>query len=705
MSSTTPPTTTPPKTSPAKSSITPSMTTTPTIKAEAITAAAKDNVSQKSILEVTDSDIDEEMAKDNNNLQSETIDGFDFDTPEEFLLYHSRTGNLKVVEKLILLATKNEIELDLNCKGKQKSNYGWSPLHLAAYFGHFHVVEELLQNNADVNIVNESGDTALHKAAYTGREDIVVRLVAANADVLIINGDGLTPRELARKESVKRILLAAEEADVKRREERYLSAARNGDVDTMRALLADTNSPLNVNCQDVSGNTALHCAAYRGQKEVAVFLLKQGIDVTIKNNRGQLAAALAPNVQIKQLLHEVQPISAQLAGLKTKAVMRFEGPLLKKGRFLGWRLIWAVLERGVFSFFGRRADASTGTRRKGYKYLESAICEPLDSGRPGAADTQFVIYFSDRSRALLSIPSGGEAVLSAPVAVERQKWVNAINDHIYYGTNFIKQGMRIDCDSDEDELQELLPSSGIQALIQTANAHQSILERHVKALLQLNEDIVSAEKQLSACQTNGRVTPTGSLNDSIGGNRLDTSAGNSIYSDIVESTLPSIKFHLNLILESSSNATGALSHCLAVLTHQDDVRQMLLKQEQEKVRVLEDALHVLAREHHDLEQSLATAAGANGSFNGSYYHSPPRAQSVCGMSDATGADVDEFFDAFDDYPDDQMSDKTLTGSGGGDDDDDNTHALDSYATMTSEYMTPMASMAEELRLEASGQCR
>jgi hypothetical protein len=76
------------------------------------------NANNKSILEVTDSDIDEEMAKDNNNPVN--IDGFDFDTPEEFLLYHSRTGNLKVVEKLLLLMEKKEIELDINCKGLQK---------------------------------------------------------------------------------------------------------------------------------------------------------------------------------------------------------------------------------------------------------------------------------------------------------------------------------------------------------------------------------------------------------------------------------------------------------------------------------------------------------------------------------------------------------------------------------------------------------
>ncbi len=77
------------------------------------------NLNNKSILEVTDSDIDEEMAKDKNNPDNQSIDGFDFDTPEEFLLYHSRTGNLKVVEKLLLLMDKKEIELDINCKGLQ----------------------------------------------------------------------------------------------------------------------------------------------------------------------------------------------------------------------------------------------------------------------------------------------------------------------------------------------------------------------------------------------------------------------------------------------------------------------------------------------------------------------------------------------------------------------------------------------------------
>lgn len=33
----------------------------------------------------------------------------------------------------------------ISLSGKHKSNLGWSPLHLAAYFGHIDVVEKLLQ--------------------------------------------------------------------------------------------------------------------------------------------------------------------------------------------------------------------------------------------------------------------------------------------------------------------------------------------------------------------------------------------------------------------------------------------------------------------------------------------------------------------------------------------------------------------------------
>lgn len=86
---------------------------------------------------------------------------------------------------------------------RSKASSGWTPIHLACYFGHRGVVEELLkvradyvhicsvyyyvqhiyiccqrnllyapylQAGADVNLQNNMGDTALHQAAYTGRK-------------------------------------------------------------------------------------------------------------------------------------------------------------------------------------------------------------------------------------------------------------------------------------------------------------------------------------------------------------------------------------------------------------------------------------------------------------------------------------------------------------------------------------------------------
>ena len=261
----------------------------------------------------------------------------------------------------------------------------------------------------------------------------MVLLVGHNANVFLCNGDGLRPFELAKSESIRQILDAAEKADVKRREARFLSAARAGDLNTMKKLLEDASSPVDINCVDSSGNTALHNAAMRSKNEAVIFLLKNGIDTTVKNNREQLAANVASTITLKQLIQEVHlsvMTPQMIAQLKSRAVSRFEGFLLKKGRFFGWKLIWAVLERGVFSFFANRADAANGIRRKGYKYLESAITERFNSPEPD--QQMFIIIFGDRSRALFMLPK-------SQTELDLQKWLNAINDHIYFGTNFMKQ--------------------------------------------------------------------------------------------------------------------------------------------------------------------------------------------------------------------------------------------------------------------------
>lgn len=77
---------------------------------------------------------------------------------------------------------------------------------------------------------------------------------------------------------------------------------------------------------------------------------------------------------------------------------------------------------------------------------------------------------------------------------------------------------------------------------------------------------------------------------------------------------------------------SSLHHCLTLFHQQEDVRILQLKQEKEKCRVLEESLNVLAKEHHQLEQSVA-----------SHLSEKRGSQSIKDF-----LDDDEFHDAFND---------------------------------------------------------
>lgn len=88
---------------------------------------------------------------------------------EENFLRSCRNGDLGTVKQFLAYRDAKKVQFDISCKGRSKY-IGWTPLHLSSYFGHYDVVEYLLARNANVNAINENGDTALHKAAFIGRE-------------------------------------------------------------------------------------------------------------------------------------------------------------------------------------------------------------------------------------------------------------------------------------------------------------------------------------------------------------------------------------------------------------------------------------------------------------------------------------------------------------------------------------------------------
>lgn len=62
----------------------------------------------------------------------------------------------------------------------------------------FFLLFKLLQNRADVNFINEHGNTPLHYACFWGYGPICEDLVNAGALVSLANKDGDTPLDKAR---------------------------------------------------------------------------------------------------------------------------------------------------------------------------------------------------------------------------------------------------------------------------------------------------------------------------------------------------------------------------------------------------------------------------------------------------------------------------------------------------------------------------
>jgi ankyrin repeat protein len=128
---------------------------------------------------------------------------------------------------------------------------GWTPLHLAAHYGHAGTVEVLLHNNAPVDLrsQNQLANTALHAALAGQRAEerarVVRQLVEGGADVNATQHGGWAPIH---------------------------QAAANGDRDTAALLIA---RGARAGVANDAGVTAAALARQRGHDELAAWLERQ----------------------------------------------------------------------------------------------------------------------------------------------------------------------------------------------------------------------------------------------------------------------------------------------------------------------------------------------------------------------------------------------------------------------------------------------
>jgi ankyrin repeat protein len=76
---------------------------------------------------------------------------------------------------------------------------GWTPLHLAAFFGQREAAEWLVRAGADLNAVSRNAlrNTPLHAAVAGGHVAVSLMLIEASADVNVRDAGGHTPFHIA----------------------------------------------------------------------------------------------------------------------------------------------------------------------------------------------------------------------------------------------------------------------------------------------------------------------------------------------------------------------------------------------------------------------------------------------------------------------------------------------------------------------------
>ncbi|XP_062344656.1 ankyrin repeat domain-containing protein 6 isoform X4 [Cinclus cinclus] len=194
-------------------------------------------------------------------------------------------------ERLLVAAYKGQVEnvVQLINRGAKVAvtKHGRTPLHLAAYKGHLHVVQVLLKAGCDLDIQDDGDQTALHRAAVVGNTDIIATLIQEGCALDRQDKAGNTPLHLAcqnsHSQSTRVLLLGGSRADLKNNagDTCLHVAARYNHLPIIRVLLSAFCS---VHEKNQAGDTALHVAAALNHKKVVKLLLEAGADASVVNN-------------------------------------------------------------------------------------------------------------------------------------------------------------------------------------------------------------------------------------------------------------------------------------------------------------------------------------------------------------------------------------------------------------------------------------
>lgn len=152
-------------------------------------------------------------------------------------------------------------------------------LYEAVYKGELEAVKAVIVLGADVEAKTIDGKSMLCVAAEKGYLEIIETLISSGADINAQSMNNMTPLHWA-------------------------CLVVNENIIAVRALISRGT---NVNLRSVSGQTPLHYAVYYADYELMELLLKSGIDVNIKDNKGQTALDMAHARRAKRAIQLLTP--------------------------------------------------------------------------------------------------------------------------------------------------------------------------------------------------------------------------------------------------------------------------------------------------------------------------------------------------------------------------------------------------------------
>jgi hypothetical protein len=112
----------------------------------------------------------------------------------------SATGNVEALRSQVL---------DTRNIGRHAYD-GWTPLHLAAFFGHIDAARVLLDAGADVAAVSQNSlaNTPLHAATAGKHSDVALLLLANGANAFAVDAGGYTPIQIAEQNELTEVVQA-----------------------------------------------------------------------------------------------------------------------------------------------------------------------------------------------------------------------------------------------------------------------------------------------------------------------------------------------------------------------------------------------------------------------------------------------------------------------------------------------------------------